>query len=403
MSQESNAPVPESPSGEGATDPDALIDPGIEGGEGDGEPGSPPGEEVDGELELDPGAPPEDGEGDEPDVGAAGGEDDEEDEGWRNFESKFQHIKSPRDRRAAMAKWVWEKTRYASEVRKEAEEAKAELARSGAKKPDAEDETPPPTNPHIEKLDQRIKGLYAKDQAQQAAQQKQLVALSNADKEIAKIEARAEMAAEQGDDYQKGLFEVKLETAQNRREGILERYKDLTERRETLSFDMERLLQDRDWAANVYKNQAKSKETEQQNREQFNQEFPQFVDATITQTADDLKAPKDPAIRKSLWKHVNQAMMVDLYRLGEQGIDQVDVPQMVQGYVKEYLEDRDLVARTRFTRKSADKRAVTGRAPSASSPGKKGSRKPVPAALMGTGDQTPAMLKARAYLASKNL
>lgn len=399
MSNENPTAPVETPSG-GAPDLETPL--GVEE-----EPGTPPGDEpgLDGEF-GEPGDEPETplGEepGDEPDASAAGGDDDE-DEGWRNFESKFEHIKSPRDRRAAMAKWVWEKTRYASQVRKEAEEAKAELARRGAKTPDADEEPEaPPTNPHIEKLDSRIKALYEKDQSTQSTQQQQLVKLAEADKAIAKLEAHIEMAEEQADEYKKNILETRLESAQMRRTGVLERYQDLTERRSQLSYDMERLLQDRDWAANVYTNQAKAKQAESQRSEQFNEEFPKFVDQQITSEANTLGAPKDAKVRRGLWKHVNQAMMVDLYRMGEQGIREVDVPAMIQTYVKEYLEDRDLAKRAGFQERSRAKRSVTGRAPS--SPAATGRpAKPVPAALMGASDQTPAMLKARQYLASRNL
>jgi hypothetical protein len=398
MSQESNVPA-EPPSDEGT--PDAGDDfqqpgstPGDEPGDFDGGEAGEPGEEFE--------TPSDDDLGDGPDEGAAGGDDDE-DEAWTNFEQKFQHIKNPRDRRAAMGRAWWDKTNYAAQVRKENEEARAELARiSGAKTPDADEEPDaPPTNPHIEKLDTRIKALVTKDEQVQATQQKQLVSLAEADKSIAKLEAHIEIAKESGDDYKAGLLEARLDAAQLKRTTIVERYQDLDDRRQQMSYDMERLLQDRDWAQNVYKNQAQAHEAESQRREQFNAEFPKFVDAQISREAEALGAPKDQKIRRGLWKHVNQAMMVDLYRLGEQGIEEVDVPSMIQGYVKEYLEDRDIAVRQRFNERSRAKRTVTGRAPSA--PPKGGPGKPVPASLMGTSDQTPAMLRARQYLASKNL
>jgi hypothetical protein len=400
MSQDANVPA-EPPSDEGT--PDAGDDfqqpgsaPGDEPGDLEGEGVGEPGEELEPPLGDEP--------GDEPDEGAAGGEDDE-DEAWRNFEAKFQHIKNPRDRRAAMGRAWWDKINYAAQVRKENEDARAELARiAGAKTPDADGEPEaPPTNPHIEKLDTRIKSLVQKDEQTQATQQKQLVSLADADKAIAKLEAHIEIAKEGGDEYKAGLLEARLEAAQLKRTTIVERYQDLDERRQQMSYDMEKLLQDRDWAQNVYKNQAQQQQQESQRREQFNAEFPQFVDAQITREADSLGAPKDQKIRRGLWKHVNQAMMVDLYRLGEQGIEEVDVPSMIQGYVKEYLEDRDIAVRQRFNERSRAKRSVTGRAPSAQAPGRGKAGKPIPASLMGTSDQTPAMLRARQYLATKNL
>ena len=75
---------------------------------------------------------------------------------------------------------------------------------------------------------------------------------------------------------------------------------------------------------------------------------------------------------------------------------------MVDGYVQEYLSDRDLVSRERFERKSAAKRKVVGKGtPPTPVPAAK--KPPVPPSLMSTGDTTPGMLRARKYLNSRNL
>ena len=94
--------------------------------------------------------------------------------------------------------------------------------------------------------------------------------------------------------------------------------------------------------------------------------------------------------------------MVEFMNVGDTDLDDIDVPGMVDGYVQEYLTDRDLVSRARFEKKSAAKREVAGKGtPSAPVPPAK--RPPVPPSLMSTGDTTPGMLRARKYLNSRNL
>jgi hypothetical protein len=94
-------------------------------------------------------------------------------------------------------------------------------------------------------------------------------------------------------------------------------------------------------------------------------------------------------------------MMVELMNVGNTDLDDLDVPGMVEGYVKEYLSDRDLVSRTRFEKRSKEKREVTGKPPGTPVPAAK--KPPVPPSLMSTGDTSPGMLRARKYLASRNL
>ena len=95
-------------------------------------------------------------------------------------------------------------------------------------------------------------------------------------------------------------------------------------------------------------------------------------------------------------------MMAELSTADNPDLGDVDVPQMVEGYVKEYLQDRDLVSRTRFEKRSAEKRKVTGKAKPAA-PVPVAQRPPVKPSLMSQDGQTPQMMKARKYLNERGL
>lgn len=325
--------------------------------------------------------------------------DDDDDPEWQNFQKKFSHLKSDRDRRAAMGRAWWEKTRYASQVRKENEELKARLARL-EKPPEPAPDEPRQPPPELARIQQRIETLVAKDQAVQEQQNKALISLSASDKEVAVIEDRLKDA----DEYQKAILEQRLETAKVRRESILNRWADLNEKREAISLEMEQRITDRDWTAKFLQDKANREQLERRDIESFNAEFPKHVDKLIVSAADDLGAPKDQKIRQSLWKTVNRAMMVDLLKLGEKGLDSVNVPSMVRAHVKEYLEDRDLVGRSKFVKASAEKLKVAGREagkPPAGRPASAAMRPPVPPALLSQGDTTPAMRAARERLTKR--
>ncbi len=324
---------------------------------------------------------------------------DDEDEAWRNFNAKFNHIKSDRDRRAAQGKAFWEKTRYASQMRKENEELKARLARAEQPARDEKPEEPAPPPPELARIETRIQTLYQKDQAHQAAQNEQLQKLAGADREVGIIEDRMKDA----DEYQKAILEQRLETAKLKRESILNRWADLNDKREAISLEMEQRLADRDWTQKFLRDQATRAQQEQASLEQFNAEFPKHVDGLITSVSDDLGAPKDPAIRKAIWKSVNRAVMVDLWQRGEAGLQDVDVPGLVRAHVKEYLEERDLVGRTKFTKTSAEKLKVSGRAEAKapSRPAAPSKQTAISPALLSHGDLPPAMRRARELLTKR--
>lgn len=354
------------------------------------------------------GTPPTDG--DELDAVQVPSDEDggEESDSWKSLQAKFPN-KTGAELRKMVGDQFWEAKNYASAKARENEELRDILREQ--EEPE-EPETPLP-NPQVEALDKRIQGLYDKDQTVQKTQNETLVKLSDADKNIAKIEARLEDAQERLKDpnleeYAKGraesaigTFEARLEAAQAKRQSVLDRYGTLTDKREGYGHEMEKLLTDKDWLTKVADKQVSDQKSAKADDARFNDQFPRYVDDLIEKAADSLEAPEETRLRQSLWQHVNRAMMVEFMNVGDTDLDDMDVPGMVSGYVQEYLSDRDLVSRTRFEKKSAEKRKVTGKPTGKPLPAAK--RPPVPPSLMSTGDASPGMLRARKYLAGKGL
>lgn len=379
------APVDETPSAEGAPDGD--------------EPETPSGEDDEpAEDESSDDEPAAESPEDEPAEG------DDEDPAYKNLVKKFAHIKNPRDRNAAIAKAWWEKNNYASKLRRENEELRARVARTP--EPPKEDEPPAPPHPDLQKLDQRIQGLTTRDEAAYNVQQDLLKKLPEADARI--VELKTLLKNDSLDDYGKQVLEARLESAEGRKERLLEKWADVNEKRASYKQDHERLVAERQWTAKVIEREQARQKDEARELEQFNETFPKEVSQHIEAAARDLKAPKEAL--PSLKKVVADRLSMALFRLDKQGVGEVDeaeVKDMVASLTKEYLQDIGLATRKTFTDTSKKKLAVAGRAPitkdGAPATGSAPRKGPVPPASLGRGELSPAMLRARQKLTSRGL
>jgi hypothetical protein len=100
--------------------------------------------------------------------------------------------------------------------------------------------------------------------------------------------------------------------------------------------------------------------------------------------------------------------MVELRRLDVSDVNEVDVNELVERYVKEYADDRDIQVRSKFATVSREKLRVAGGAvqPGARPPGSPrpaapvSTRAPVPVSLLSS-DASPAMARARQILVKR--
>lgn len=327
---------------------------------------------------------------------------------WSELEKKYEFIKDPEERQEAVAKAYWEKARYAKAQRLLAEERARENERLKAeldllKKPATEEQKEPPPHPDVAKVDQRIQALYVKNQTIQQEQQERLGEISKLDREVAIIEDRLKDAY----DEQKPMLEERLRQAKRDYEYTRREYKSAVEKMADLNERMEQELANRDWIVKFNAQEQTRQQQQQRDLALQKQEYVKEVDSLIERKADELGLPKDDRIRKSVWKHVNRALMVDLSVMNAPNMDEVDTESMIEKFVKEFAEDREIVTRRTFKTKSDQKLAVAGRpgvSPSKgtvpSKPVPASMRPPVPPALLSS-DQSPAMLRARKILVNK--
>lgn len=371
---------------------------------GDDDPGSGPTPEAD---------PPADPEAPVSDDGPTPSDDDEPKE-WQSLEKKFDSIEDENERKRAIGKQYWEKTRYASETRKENEALKEQLeeARSRrvaeARREEEPKGDPLPPHPDLERLDSRINALSEKDSGLYDEQQKTLIGVSETEQGIAAVKAKIEDA----DEYQRAVLEQRLEGLEHRKGNLIDRFSDLRDRREDLEYKLDELGQQRQWTSGLLDEQGKDAERERQSRESFNEEFPERVARTIDEVADALGLdPEDEPLRDDLKATVKDRLTVKFWKLGQsEQVDDVDVDELIGSEVKRYAKARDLAGRAKFGKTSREKLSVSGKRPAEAKPTGKGGKRPsgydaAPKDItaLGTVSQDPAMLRGRSALAKRGL
>ncbi len=362
--------------------------------------------------EPDDDAPPVD-----PEAPAASDEppspDDTESEEWKSLEKKFENIEDEAERRRAIAAQYWEKTRYASKVRKENEDLKQQLddgrtRRAEEARREPEPKTPAPPHPDLEKLDTRITALSDKDGRLFEQQQKVLLAVSEVDQDIAVVKDRLTEA----DENQRYALEQRLEGLEGRKGNLHDRFSDLKDKRDDLTYRLDELGQQREWTAGLLDEQGKEADRERKTREDFKSEFPQRVAETIDSLADAAGLdPEDETLRDDLRQNVKDRLTVKFWKLGQtQEVDDVDVDDLIAEEVDRYMKSRDLAGRKKFGKTSKDKLAVsrpptTPRKPGAPPPKEPSGydAPPKDISALGTVSRAPTMIRGRKALEKRGL
>lgn len=322
---------------------------------------------------------------------------------WDNLEKKFLHIADPDARREAVAEAFWRKNNYASRVTKENEQLRAENERLRAEREPPAKAEPEQPHPDVVAIDAKIQTLYDRMQAIQGEQKDRLDRLAKLNVDIGVAENRLTDAF----DEQKPTWEQKRENAKAAYDTTRQQYVYAQERLGELNDRLVQELANRDFVEKYRRDEGKRQESEREQKQVILREFPGRVDSVIEEQADELGLPQDERLRKSVWRHVNRALMVELRRLGADDVESVDVRGLVRQYVEEFAADRDLASRSAFTRRSEEKLRVAGRA--VTQPGKgtrtgppppASARAPVPVSLLSS-DATPAMARARQLLVSR--
>jgi hypothetical protein len=375
--------------------------------------GSPP--ETDDESPADdPQASPSDDEGTPP------SEDDDEPKEWQSLEKKFENIEDERERRRAIGKQYWEKTRYASEVRKEnealkrqLEEAKESRLSEARREQPKDDDEPPPPHPDLERLDFRIDTLSEKDKSYYEEQQKLLVSVNKTDQDVAAVKAKIEDA----DEYTRAVLEQRLEGLEYRKQNLVDRFNDLHDRREDLGYRLDELQQQRTYVERVVSDRERQEQDERQSLEEFSREFPGQVSRTIDELADAAGLdPEDESLRTDLKETVRDRLTVKFWRLGQgQEADDSEIEDMIKSEVSRYIKSRDLAGRAKFGKTSKEKLSVSGKRPAparrktsedegAPPPRPRGYEdEPKDVSALGTVSQSPSMMRARQYLRRRGL
>jgi hypothetical protein len=336
-------------------------------------------------------------------------EDPEDDPSWKNLAKKFAHIKNPRDRRAQIAKAYWSKAKYDKQLRQANEALTRRIRELETGKP-KDEAKPGEPHPDLVKADARIQSLKARDTEILTDLKSAVDAVNQADRELAIAKSKLEDLSPDDEDRasKERLIKSRVQERERELRSTTAEYKRLRQTKVESEEKLQQAQTDRDWIERFQADQANKAKSEQTTREQFDDEFPKMVDSLILKAAKriGIDTKENKPLRRSLIRNVNRALILELGNHEGTPLDKLDLRGMVQGFVREYAVDRDIVKRKNFTAASRDKLAVTRtgssgdrRAPT--SPVRPaGSSKPVPVSLMG-GDSTSQMATARQRLVNK--
>lgn len=331
--------------------------------------------------------------------------DEEEPEDWRKLASKTKAT-DPKEIKAFVGKEYAEKSRYAAEQRKLADEraeeitrVKAQLAELEAKAKAAPAEVKPEEPPaDLKALNDVISALEkSRDDLPQT------IAKINTDgnaiqRQIIELETRLKMA----EDFEKPNWEAKIEAANARLESKKLEYERALEKRERIE---ERLKSSHSEKKAVEKSLAETKARQAKTDEEvrkFNESFPKTVDGFIAKAAAAQGLPvDDKTANEALWQDANEAVMVSILRLQNKGINlaTVDMEALVAARTEQAIKNAQaIVAGLAKGKKAVATKAQTTTQAKPGAPAAKPVVKPSDS-KSGTDDElTPAMRAIRKQL-----
>ncbi len=308
------------------------------------------------ETEAEPDNKP-DGESNSPEAIEAAKDEDDEPEEWRNLVKKYESVEDEKERKAAIGKEYWEKTRYVSQVQKERDELKARLTEleSNSKPEKVEEEEE--VSPDLQAIESREKALEAKQAAFPKVEHQLLVELGKQDDEIAVLEYRLNTALEE----EKPTVKAELRAAKAERSHILATYRNLETEKSAIKEKLEDLAdRKRSASSRLEIERARQKQAES-DRQKFQADFPREIDNYIVRSMDELKVPPDKGLRQDLWETVNESLMVEYWKMGGKDPAAIDHSALVRKHVERYAKRMDIIGRAKFKQFSEKKADVAAR------------------------------------------
>ncbi len=284
---------------------------------------------------------------------------DEEPEDYRKALDKFGGDKGK------FASEFWQAKNALSQAAKEKKQLEARLkeleGRTRQPEKPAAPPTPPEPHPDLKRIDERITTFTKKGEEIAKSQQQALIDLAKQDREIAKLEARVELA----DELEKPSWQARLDAAQMKRDGIVTKYQNDEERKELNQERLDRAQQEKDFASKHLESAKVRQEQVERERETFFEEFPQQIDGYIKDICDELKVSEDKDVREFLWSGAYAHLVNLLSPYHGQGIpaDQVDFQGVLRQHIERSAKVFDVVGRAAIGKLSTAKRSVTKPAP----------------------------------------
>lgn len=244
-------------------------------------------------------------------------------------------------------------------------EARLKELEGRTRQPERPEVPPPPAEPHpdIKKLDERITAFTQRGAEIEQSQRQTLIDLNNATIERQVLERQLKVGDEFMAPEVKAELKAELRMAANREQQLLEKFQNADERKELNQERLDRVKQEKDFAAKHLEGAKARQEQAEAERATFFEEFPQQIDGYITDICDDLKVPPDEELRNYIWEVANAHVIHLLSPYNGQGIpaDQVDYQGVLRANIERTVKVLDKAGRAAVGKVSKAKLGVTSR------------------------------------------
>lgn len=272
---------------------------------------------------------------------------DDEPEEWRNFVGKYKGDK------AAAGKAFWETQNFASQVRKENEALKAQLAKlASAQEPEPKAEE---LAPELQVLEKRFNRLQERINGHPKRQQElsnQAITLQG---DIREAQTMVKVHAD--NDFEREKWEQKLRLANLHLSELAQKYQANEDALPDVEWELEKLNRERASIQRQLDSEKARQVQAQQEEQKFQVAFAKEVDDHITSAADKLGIPKDKATRDAMWEWVHPTLTMAFWSAQYSNVpaDEIDVPGLVESKVKRFKETLDNGRRADFGQTSQAK------------------------------------------------
>lgn len=282
---------------------------------------------------------------------------DDEPEGWRKLTAKVGSNLDTAGKQKLADEFFQAKTAASrlSDENKKLQAKLAELERSARSKttPDEPEEVPP----DLQAVESKVKALESE---RQGLPQRLNKAAADVDAAY-KARVKAEVALESADEVDKPGAEARLTRAEIAYDKALAAYENVERRANSIDGEVNAAKREQQGVKKRLEDDRARQAQAEEDREQFNREFPERFDRYIGTAADTAGLHKDPSFRESVRRLSTELSMAAFWYMNQKGVEVTDEneSQVASQSLKRLVDFGEAYHRFKLQKVSQDKLKTT--------------------------------------------